>query len=144
MDISVINISKGPNELNSKALDMLDSSKLSFNVTPRLRYSDKSDYVGFQIDLMVMQDNTQVFRSGFLVGLAITGWAHDLQNGLDLNKNHERLTEICETVWLVATGIVAIQSSTEGFNGLVLPKINYEDFSKDVLLISETADKSQD
>ena len=68
MDIAVVNISEGPNELNSGVLDNLELSILSFNVTPRLRYSDKSDYVGFQLDLMVMQENTQVFRSGFLVG----------------------------------------------------------------------------
>lgn len=140
MDIAVVNISKGPNELNSVVLDNLEVSKLSFNVTPRLRYSGKSDYVGFQLDLMVMQGNTQVFRSGFLVGLVIADWANNLDNGLDINKNREPLAEICKTVWLVATGIVAMQSSTEDFSGIVLPKINYEDFSKDVLLISESAD----
>lgn len=141
MDIAVVNISEGPNELNSGVLDNLELSKLSFSVTPRLRYSDKSDYVGFQLDLMVMQENTQVFRSGFLVGLVIADWAKNLNNGLDINKDREALVEICKTVWLVATGIVVMQSSTEDFGGIVLPKINYEDVSKDILLISESTDK---
>lgn len=135
MDIRIINISKGPHEVNKEVFKELDLSKLSFNINSRLRYSSESDYVGFQIDLLIMQDKTQVFKSGFLVGLAIDDWAKDLQDGLDLNKNREKLLEICKTVWLVATGIVALQSSVEDFNGIILPTVDYEDFSKDVLLI---------
>ena len=135
MDITVINISKGPHELNTESLENFDLSKLFFNITSRLRYSSESDYVGFQIDLTIMQEKTQLFKSGFLIGLAISDWAKDLQNGLDLNKNREKLEEICKTVWLVATGIVAMQTSEGKPNGFVLPRVNYDRFSKDVLLI---------
>ena len=135
MDISIINISKGPYELNHEVLKDLDPKKLSFNITSRLRYSTDSDYVGFQVDLMVMQEKTQVFKSGFLVGLAIADWAKDLQNGLDLNNNRKKLHDICKTVWHVATGVVDMQSTDEHFNGIILPTIDYTDFSKDILLI---------
>lgn len=135
MDIKIVNISKGPHEFNKEAIREFDLNKLSFSVNSRLRYSTESDYVGFQIDMIIMQENTKVFRSGFLVGLAITDWAKDLQNGLDLNNNREKLPEICKTVWLVSTGIVALQSSEECFNGIVLPAIDYEKFSREVLLI---------
>lgn len=138
MAIDIINISKGPHELNAEILEKFDASKLSLNVTSRLRYSTESDYVGFQIDLLIMQGNTQMFKSGFLVGLAISEWSKDIRDGLDLNKDHGRLLEICNTVWLVATGIVAMQSSTDKFSGIVLPTINYEDFSKEVILIPNT------
>ena len=135
MNIKIVNISQGPHELNKEALKELELSKLSFNITSRLRYSSDSDYVGFQIDLMVMQEKLQVFQSGFLVGIAIDNWAHDLRNGADLNTHREKLHEICKAVWFVATGIVALQSSEGQFNGIILPTVNYEDFSKDVLLI---------
>lgn len=74
------------------------------------------------------------------VGLVIADWTKNLNNGLDINKDRGALVEICKTVWLVATGIVVMQSSTEDFGGIVLPKINYEDVSKDILLISESTD----
>ena len=140
MDITIINISKGPHELNKDILKDLDAKKLSFNISSRLRYSPKSDYVGFQIDLMIMQDKTQVFKSGFLVGLAISDWAKDLQDGLDLNTNRGKLHDICNTVWLVATGIVALQSSEGDFCGIILPAVNVEDFSKEVLLLPNTSE----
>lgn len=137
MDINVVNVSLGPHEFNEEALKGIDKRELSFNITPRLRYSPESDYVGFQIDMTVMYEKTQVFRSGFLVGLAIVGWARDLQAGLDLNTNREKLPEICKTVWLVATGIVAMQSQSmeNQHSGIVLPEIDFGNFSKDVLLI---------
>ena len=135
MDITIVNISKGPHELNEDILKDLDAIKLSFNISSRLRYSSKSDYVGFQIDLMIMQEKTQIFKSGFLIGLSVADWAKDLQAGLDLNSNREKLHEICKVVWLVATGIVAEQSSDGDFNGIVLPSVDYEEFSKDVILI---------
>lgn len=140
MEITIVNISKGPCELNEEALRELDFKKLSFSIASRLRYSSESDYVGFQIDLMAMQEKTQIFKSGFLIGLAITDWSKDLQAGLDLNKNREKLPEICKTAWLVATGIVVLQSSNENFSGIVLPKIDYNGFSKDVLLIPSSSD----
>ena len=135
MDISIVNISKGPHELNKDILKELDAKKISFNISSRLRYSSKSDYVGFQIDLMIMQEKTQVFKSGFLVGLSVADWAKDLQTGLDLNTNREKLYDICKVVWFVATGIVAEQSSDGDFNGIILPSVDYEAFSKDVILI---------
>ena len=135
MDISIINISTGDHILNKEALKDFDVRKLTLNVTSRLRYSSSSDYLGFQIDMVVMQENVQVFKSGFLVGLAIVDWAKDLQNGLDLNNNREKLPEICKTVWLVATGIVAMQSSDDKFSGIILPSLNYDDFSKEVILM---------
>lgn len=109
MNITVVNISKGPYELNKEALKDVESGKLSLNVTSRLRYSTESDYVGFQIDMMVMQKNTQVFKSGFLIGLLMEEWSMELKAGLDLNTHREKLLDICRTVWLVATGIVALQ-----------------------------------
>lgn len=139
MDITIVNISQGPRELNNEAISKLDLNKLTFNVNSRLRYSQESDYVGFQIDLMIMQENTQVFKCGFLVGLAIVGWAKELHDGLDLNKNREKLAEICKTVWLVATGIVAIQTSETQSDGIVLPAIDYTSFSQDVILIPHAA-----
>lgn len=135
MDIKVINISQGPHQLNKEALKDFDPFALSFNVTSRLRYSAKSDYIGFQIDLAINHGNTQVFRSGFLIGFAISDWAKDLQNGLDLNNNRGKIPEICKFAWLVATGIVAIQSATDRFRGIVLPAINYDKLSKDVILV---------
>lgn len=135
MDITVVNISKGPYELNKEALKDVESGKLSLNVTSRLRYSTESDYVGFQIDMMVMQKNTQVFKSGFLIGLLMEDWSMELKAGLDLNTHREKLLDICRTVWLVATGIVALQSSEGDFGGIILPSVNYEDFSKDVVLV---------
>lgn len=138
MDITIVNISQGPHELNQEVLKNIDLGKLSLNITSRLRYSSESDYVGFQIDLMAMQEKTQVFKSGFLVGLAITGWSNELKNGLDLNKNREKLHEICKTVWLVATGIVALQSYDTQFNGIILPAVDYNELCKEVLLIPAT------
>ncbi len=140
MTITIVNISQGPYELNKEAIEKLDLKLLSFNITSRLRYSVDSDYVGFQIDLSIMQQTTQVFKSGFLVGMAIADWSKDLQNGLDLNNNREKLTEICRTVWLVATGIVALQTADSShLRGIILPDINYEAFSKDVILIPNTS-----
>lgn len=123
MDITIVNISQGPHEFNKEDLNYNELYKLSFNVTSRLRYSSDSDYVGFQIDLLIMQEKTQVFKSGFLVGPAIADWAKSLQNGLDLNNNREKIQDICKTAWLVASGIVALQSSEGNFNGIVHPKI---------------------
>ena len=108
MDIRIINISNGPHEMNSEAANTIDFNKLSLETTARLRYSDQSDYVGFQIDLMIMQDKVQMFKSGFLVGLTVEGWSEDLQKGLDLNNNRSKLPEICKTVWMVAKGDIAI------------------------------------
>jgi hypothetical protein len=135
MDITIVNISKGPYELNEEALKEYNPNELSFSVTTRLRYSSESDYVGFQIDLIIMQDKIEVFKSGFLVGMAIADWGKDLQNGLDLTNNRWKLNEICKTAWLVATGIVALQSSNANFNGIMLPSINYEGLSNDVILL---------
>lgn len=135
MDITVVNISIGPHELNVESLGDLDLSKVIFNVTSRLRYSKESDYAGFQIDMMIMQENTQVFKSGFLVGLAISDWAKDMQNGQELNMNRDKLLSIAKTVWLVAIGIVAIQTSTENFGGIILPEPEYESFINDIILI---------
>lgn len=47
MDISVINISKGPFDFNKEAVKDLDLNKMSLDVTPRLRYSKESDYLGY-------------------------------------------------------------------------------------------------
>lgn len=134
MDINVVNISKGPYELTRDVIEHVEISKLSFNVTSRLRYSQDSDYLGFQIDLLVIQDTTQVFKSGFLIGLLVQDWSKSLKEGLDLNQNHSKLIPICQTAWLVATGIVAIQSSSPNFNGIILPTINYEKFCREVIL----------
>lgn len=141
MDIAVVNISKGPYELNKEVLNEIKAEKLSFNITPRLRYSTGSDYMGFQIDLTVMLEKTQVFKSGFLIGMAIVDWAKGLQEEPDLNSNRQKLNEICKTAWLVATGIVALQSADKNFNGIILPSINSEDMSKDVILIPSTASR---
>lgn len=135
MNIAVVNVSQGPYELNKEILEDIDLNNLSLNVTSRLRYSAESDYVGFQIDMMVMQKNTQVFKSGFLIGLFAEGWSSELKDGLDLNTHREKLLDICRTVWLVATGIVALQSSAGKFGGIMLPSVNYEEFSKDVVLV---------
>ncbi len=140
MDIRIINISNGPHEMNSEAANVIDFNKLSLETTARLRYSDQSDYVGFQIDLMIMQDKVQMFKSGFLVGLTVEGWSEDLQKGLDLNNNRSKLPEICKTVWMVATGIVAVQSACPHFNGFILPDIDFDQFSKDVILIPNHAE----
>lgn len=135
MDITVVNISKGPLEFNREAIKNFQLTNLSFNITPRLRYSNESDYLGFQIDLIITQENTQIFKGGFLIGLSVVDWSKDLKNGLDLNKEKHKLIEISKTVWMVAIGIVAIQTSFDDFSGIILPTINYEDFSKEILLI---------
>ena len=67
MDITVVNISKGPLEYNREAIKNFDLNSLSFNITPRLRYSTESDYLGFQIDLIITQENTQILKGGFLI-----------------------------------------------------------------------------
>lgn len=135
MDITIINISKGSHNLNKEILKEFELEKLSFNITSRLRYSVESNYVGFQIDLLVMQENTQVFKSGFLIGMVIKNWSEDLKKGLDLNSNRDKLTELCKSAWLVATGIVALQSSTEQFPGIILPPVDFDEFSRDVILL---------
>lgn len=135
MDISVINISKGPFDFNKEAVKDLDLNKVSLDVTPRLRYSKESDYLGYQIDLIITQEKIQILKGGFLIGFAIKDWSKDLKAGLDLNKEKEKLFKISKTAWLVATGIVAMQTSFDQFNGIILPTINYEDLGKEVILI---------
>lgn len=135
MEITVINISKGPLKFNNKACENINFNKLSFDITPRLRYSIDSDYLGFQIDLIVTQENTQILKDGFLIGLAVKDWSAHLKNGLDLNQNRTPLIEICRSSWLIATGIVAIQTSVDKFPGIILPQINYEEFSNEVILV---------
>lgn len=139
MDITVVNISKGPHELNKEALKDYEISKLSLNAAPRLRYCADSDYIGFQIDLTIMQENTVLFKSGFLIGMAIAGWAKDLKEGLDLNADRKKLAEICRTAWYIATGIVAMQSSEDSNRCIVLPAIDAEAFCNDIILLPSTA-----
>ncbi len=137
MECKVINISQGPQELNRSVLKEHGDRSLSFDIRPRLRYSSNQDYVGFQFDILVLQEKTQVYKTGFLIGLAIKDWAKDIQQDLDLSKHRQIISEICEFAWMVATGIVAVQSSFDDFRGIILPTINYKELSKEVLLVPE-------
>lgn len=89
------------------------------------------------MDITIMAGSIRVLKSGFLIGMNVSGWKEMVSSGIDLTRERGRLTEICRTAWLVATGVVA--ADTAGGKGLniILPNIDIDKFCDEVLLLPD-------
>ncbi|MDE7444071.1 MAG: hypothetical protein K2M65_07925, partial [Muribaculaceae bacterium] len=101
------------------------------------------DYVGFQLDITLTFENTQVLKTGFLIGMLVRNWSDMLKSGVNLTNERNRLSDICRTGWLVATGVIAQETKTLQTPEFILPPIDIEKFTKEVLLISSDAKENQ-
>ncbi len=128
-NIAIINFSKGPFDFDRKQWDTSDPDKLKMNVTPRLRYSDDSDYVGFQLDITVTCEKMEILKTGFLIGMKVEGWSGSVKS-----KESNILNDICQTGWLVATGIVAEQTYYDKKTNVILPRIEISNLVNDIQL----------
>ena len=137
MNISIINFSKGPCIYNEDVRRKASENNVEYEITPRMRYSDDSDYIGFQLDIIVMDAEKLVYKTGFLIGLAVNGWSEKLRGGLDLDKNREVIDHICECAWYVASGIVAQQTALSDGMSIILPAIDISKFRKQVILLKQ-------
>lgn len=135
-NIIIINYSNGPFSFNSELYASVDKKDLKLSVVPRLRYSSNSDYVGFQLDITLTAGNTQVLKTGFLIGMIVRGWSDMLKSGVNLTTERQQLLNICQTGWYVATGIVAQETKASGTEEFILPPINAAKFTEEVLLMS--------
>lgn len=135
-NIAVVNYSKGPFEFDSERFSSTPREKLNLSVVPRLRYSSKSDYVGFQFDITLTAESVQVLKTGFLIGLMIKGWADMLKTGVNLTNERKRLYDICQCAWLVATGVIAQQTVVESVGEFILPAVDVSKLTEEVLLMS--------
>jgi hypothetical protein len=128
-NIAIINFSKGPCDVEREQWATSDPGKFKMNVTPRLRYSDDSDYVGFQLDITVTCEKMEILKTGFLIGMEVDGWSKAVKS-----KESDILNDICQTGWLVATGIVAEQTSYDKRTNVILPRIEISNLVKEIQL----------
>ena len=138
MEIRIINLSKGPSINNADKFTDEQKKDVRLEVTPRLRYAKNTDYLGFQLDIIFTCDDKILYRTGFLIGMAVKGWKELLDSDIDLLSNREKLIPIAETAWMVATGVVAEQTALPGQNPIILPPIITEDFIQEITLQSNT------
>lgn len=124
MEITVINFSKGPSSFNSELWEKADKTQASLEITPRLRYSADSDYVGFQLDFLIAHEQTFYYRAGFLIGLHVEGWSDLVRSNPNVLEHKDAIESIYRTAWLVATGVVAQQTTPKGSGLVVLPPFN--------------------
>lgn len=137
MDIKIRNVSKGPYAFNAECLKSQKNVELTYNIASHLRYSKKHDYVGFQLDILVIHDDRQIYKSGFMIGMEISGWSDDLNKNTNLDENRNRIIDIYKAGWFVATGIVSMQTTVDDFDGMVLPTFDYEKLAAEVILMPQ-------
>lgn len=134
MKIEVINYSQGPVNI---VPDLWKNRKLEgspVSIKSNLRCSQKSDFIGFQMDLKVDQEDETAFSMGFLIGMKVEGWSDILQISSDPEEIRKHIKDICEYFWTLATGVVAVTSSADHSRSLILPPLDIEKFIKDVII----------
>ena len=134
-NIVIVNFSKGPLYFDGELFAKSEKEKINLSVVPRLRYSQSSDYIGFQLDVILTLENTQIYKTGFLIGMLVPEWSEMLKSGVNLTIERARLLDICRTGWLVATGVIAQQTQTPQ-GEFILPPVDIKKLTEEVLLVS--------
>lgn len=135
MNISVVNYSHGPVNINHALWTIANNFNENIATRTSMRYSVESDYVGIQMDLDVLSEETPVITLGFLVGFHIDGWKQMIDDGFNPEKNREALFDLCRLFWNVATGVVAVSTTTENHPGLILPSIDVAKFVEKISIV---------
>ncbi|MDE5975698.1 MAG: hypothetical protein K2G69_04025 [Muribaculaceae bacterium] len=131
----VVSYSPGPFEFNKEVRDRIKLESLKFSVASRLRYTDDSDFVGLQIDVLVDQEEGRLLTFGFVAGLKISDWVKTLKDGIDLTADRSPLIPACEKVWDMAIGIVASRTYDDK-PGFILPPISAARIAEDTILLN--------
>ena len=136
MNIKIESYSQGPKEFNPEVLKKNSSLALRLTFSPRLRYSQNDDIVGFQLDINAEIDKVNVLRFGFLLAMTAEGFSESLKelNG-NLSADLSIIYPLCDTLMLVATGAIASFTATQEIPGIILPEIKVEEFAKIVTLL---------
>lgn len=135
MDINLINYSAGPFSANTDLWDKTDkSADFQINVVARLRYTPKEDVCGFQFDIMIDYKNEFLLKCGFLFGLRIKDLATYIDDSLTKEQNTKSVEVISSFIWPFVVGAFAARCADQKID-MILPRINYEKFAEEVMLI---------
>lgn len=137
MDIKIVSYSQGPCEI----LDKFHELKKDVNIEamPQIRFSQNSDFIGFQIDMKFWANDEVVVKFGFLIGMIITGWSEAFSKGESPVKNKFIIKALCEKAWLVGTGLLMARSKENLDKAIILPDIDFDKFADDIDFVDNTS-----
>lgn len=135
MNISLVSYSNGPIELNVELLNNVKSQDFDIDAISQLRYSQDSDFVGFQIDFKIADNNTIFLKAGFLLGFRIEGWEGAVNESDHFRSNRKAIAEIINYAWPIITGILAARCADHRGRAYILPQIDYNNYAELVNII---------
>lgn len=138
MEIKIESYSQGPKDFNPKVLMENSSYPMKITFSPRLRYRQDDDIVGFQLDIIGETNDVQVLRVGFLLAMRAEGFSESVKGMKGrLSDNLSLVYPLCRILMMVATGVVASVTATRELPGIILPEIKVEEFAK-IITFQET------
>lgn len=138
MEIKIVSYSPGPCEISDKFQELKNETDVNVEAIPQIRFSQDSDFIGFQIDIKFWAKNEVIVKFGFLIGMAATGWSEAFSDGESPVKNKNIIKALCEKAWLVGTGLLMARSKEKLIKAIILPDIDIEKFADDVDFVDST------
>ena len=131
----MINYSRGPLKINQELWNNSEEGSEELSMSPQLRYSKDSNYVGVQLDMVIGYDSTPAVKLGFLIGMDCEGWTKMFEDGWTPTDDRKPLYELCSIFWQLATGVVAASTTTDLRNGFILPTMDVEQLADMLALV---------
>ncbi len=139
MDIKIVSYSPGPFEICDRFHELKKEMEVNVEAMPQIRFSQKSDFIGFQIDINFWADNEVAIKFGFLIGMVVEGWTEAFSKGENPQNDKNIIKALCERAWLVGTGLLIARSNDKFDKSIILPDIELDKFADDVYFTDITS-----